>query len=147
MLFLVFAYAGLLPSYHAEAQPRTAGEWAWKPILLHEGVRFEYLFYRAADNANNGIVVKLTNHNAYPVHYAFKVVFRTGAAVHVEEVEGDPEAKEIKTGESAGLFRVPFKDGRTIGEIGLRGFRITRREGAEGPREEGGSGRARPVGK
>ncbi len=147
MLFLAGVYAGLLSPSHAEAQPRTAGEWAWKPILLHEGVRFEYLFYRAADNANNGIVVKLTNHNAYPVRYYFKVVFRAGAAVRVEEVEGNLEAKEIKTGESAGLFWVPFEDGRTIGEIGLRGFRITRREEDEGPRDRGGSGRATPIGK
>ncbi len=67
MLFFVVVCAGLLPWSLAEAQPRTAGEWAWKPIRLHEGVRFEHLFYRAADNANNGIVVKRANHNAYPV--------------------------------------------------------------------------------
>ncbi len=54
--------------------------------------------------------------------------------MHVEEVEGNPEAKEIETGESAGLSGMPFKDGRTIGEIGLRGFRIIRREEDEGPR-------------
>ncbi|GEM_PF-4142067 len=145
MFFLAVVGAGLFPTARAEAQPRRPGAWAWKPILLHEGVRFEHLFYRAADNANKGIVVKRTNHNAYPVHDAFKV-FRPGEAVRVEEVEGDLEAKEIKTGARAGLFRAPFKDGRTIGELGLRGIRITRREQNERRRDVRGSGHGASIG-
>jgi hypothetical protein len=30
----------------------------------------------------------------------------------------------MKTGENDGLFWIPFRDGRSIGEVGLRGFDI-----------------------
>ncbi|GIV59851.1 MAG: hypothetical protein KatS3mg043_0940 [Rhodothermaceae bacterium] len=130
MAFLAgFAVAGPLL-----AQPRTAGEWAWKPILMHEGVRFEYLFYPAADNFNNGVVVKLTNTNDHPVAYRFTIIFRAEGATHEEYVEGRLAAREIRTGDAAGLFWVPFRDGRSIGEVGLRGFRVT-------PLPEGAGGR------
>jgi hypothetical protein len=32
----------------------------------------------------------------------------------------------METGESAGLYWIPFTDGRSIGEIGLRGIRVER---------------------
>ena len=64
MLFLVVVSAGFLPSFPAEAPPRTAGEWAGKPVLPHEGVRFECLFYGAADDAKNGISVHRAYHGA-----------------------------------------------------------------------------------
>ncbi len=108
----------------AQAQPRTAGEWAWKPLLTHEGVEFSYLFYQHADTRHNGVVIKLTNTNAYAVAYRFKVVFRSEGAEVVEEVSGALKAGEAVTGDSAGLFWIPFTDGREIAEVGLRGYSV-----------------------
>ena len=120
-----FLWGGLccLVIGEACAQPH-AGAWAWRPLLTHEGIVFSYLFYRQADNENDGVVLKLDNTNAFAVQYRFRVVFRTEGAVHEEAVSGRLNPHEVKTGDAAGLFWIPFKDGRSIGEIGLRGFNV-----------------------
>lgn len=115
------------------AQPRTAGEWAWKPILDHAGVSFSYIFYQHADNHHNGVVLKLVNTNDYDVTYRFKIIFRSEGEAVVEPVAGSLRAKEIKTGDAAGLFWIPFKDGREIAEVGLRGYKVVPKE-SSGPR-------------
>lgn len=105
-----------------------AERWAdavWKPILTHEGVAFSYIFYSEADNVNNGVVVRLDNRNAYPVRYRFRIVFRTWRGEeHIERVVGTLRAGQMKTGENDGLFWIPFRDGRSVGELGLRGYAI-----------------------
>jgi len=103
----------------------TASDWAWKPIVEQDGVHVSYIFYSEADNHNNGVVIKLSNWNDYDVQYRFKVIFRTDSAEREEPVSGSLKAGESKTGDADGLFWVPFKDGRDIGEIGLRGFKIS----------------------
>ncbi len=117
----------------AQAQPRTAGEWAWKPILKHEGVEFSYIFYQRANSRHNGVVLKLVNTNDYAVAYRFKVVFRADDAQVVEQVTGTLKAKEIKTGDTAGLFWIPFTDGREIAQVGLRGYHVVPRQEDEKP--------------
>ena len=109
----------------AHGQQKTAGDWAWKPLLQHEGVAFTYIFYSEANNHDNGVVLKIANTNDYPIAYRFTIIFRAGdGSVHEEYVEGTLRAHETQTGDSAGLFWVPFTDGRSIGELGLRGFKI-----------------------
>ena len=108
------------------AQAQYGSDWAWTPLFKHEGLHFAYIFYSEADNVNNGVVIKLTNENDYPIAYQFKVVFKSGEAEHVEQVRGTLKAGEAATGDTAGLFWVPFKDGRSIGEIGLRGYKVRR---------------------
>ncbi len=109
----------------AQAQDQKyGGDWAWKPMLKHEGVEFKYIFYAEADNENNGVVVLLINHNDYRVYYEFKIVFRAGEAEVVKPVVGVLDAKQAKTGDTDGLFWIPFPDGRSIGEVGLRGYKI-----------------------
>ncbi|HMB91859.1 MAG TPA: hypothetical protein VKP65_13485 [Rhodothermales bacterium] len=112
----------------AQAQPRTAGEWAWKPILDHAGVSFSYIFYQHADNHHNGVVLKLVNTNDYDVTYRFKIIFRSEGEAVVEPVSGSLRAREIKTGDAEGLFWIPFKDGREIAEVGLRGYKVVPKE-------------------
>ena len=107
----------------AQAQPANA--WAWRPLIEHEGVTFRYIFYSEADGENNGVVLMLTNNNAYPVTYRFKIVFRSDGQEEVREVSGDLDPGQSKTGEHDGLFWIPFVDGRSISEIGLRGYRVT----------------------
>lgn len=117
----------------AQAQQKTPGDWAWKPLLKHKGVEFSYIFYSRADSRNNGVVIKLVNTNDVAVTYRFKVVFRATDAQVVEEVSGDLKAKETKTGDAAGLFWIPFTDGRAIGEVGLRGYKVNLKSGGRTP--------------
>ncbi len=127
--FLVIGATGLLMSLfsttaHAQQQRHWSDE-AWTPIVEHRGVSISYIFYREADNENNGVVVRLINENDYAVRYRFGVVFRTWAGEeHVERVEGTLQAHQVKTGDNDGLFWIPFADGRSIGEVGLRGYEI-----------------------
>lgn len=105
-----------------------AGKWAWKPILKHEGVTFSYIFYSEADNENNGVVLMLQNANTCAVNYAFKVLLRSeDEELFVEEVKGQLNAQEAKTGSKDGLFWIPFTDGRAVAAVGLRGYKITKR--------------------
>jgi hypothetical protein len=126
-LFLLLGSLLLAGTLHA--QP-VEGAWAWKPLHTHAGVAFYYIFYPRADNVHNGVVVLIHNTNAYAVDYRFKIVFRSGGAEQVETVQGALEAGQSKTGEPDGLFWIPFQDDRTIEEVGVRGYQITRRPGA-----------------
>lgn len=118
VLLLIFCGA-------AHAQERRWSDEVWKPIITHEGVAFSYIFYSEADNTNNGVVVRLDNENNYPVRYRFRIVFRTWRGEeHTEQVTGTLQAGEMKTGDNDGLFWIPFVDGRSIGEVGLRGYAI-----------------------
>lgn len=109
----------------AHAQKERWSDEVWKPIVTHEGVAFSYIFYSEADNTNNGVVVRLDNRNGYPVRYRFRIVFRTWRGEeHVEPVTGTLRPGEMKTGDNDGLFWIPFVDGRSIGEVGLRGYAI-----------------------
>jgi hypothetical protein len=108
-----------------QAQPTTATDWAWTPIIKHEGLDISFIFYSRADSRNNGVVIKLANENEYAIDYRFKVIFRSDDDVRVEEVEGTLNAGEARTGDASGLFWVPFPDGRSISEVGLRGYRVT----------------------
>lgn len=103
----------------------------WKHLLEHDGVTFSYVFYREANNTHNGVVVMVDNANEYSVGYQFRIVFRSGDTEHVEDVSGSLQPGQRETGDKAGLFWIPFDDGRPITEIGLRNFRIEQREDAE----------------
>ncbi|MFB6247951.1 MAG: hypothetical protein ABEL97_05210 [Salinibacter sp.] len=98
---------------------------AWTPIVEKEGVRFGYIFYSKADNYNNGVVIRLHNQNDRPVRYAFTVIFRGPSGEATSRAEGRLAPGEMKTGETDGLFWIPFTDGRAVGEVGLRGIEIT----------------------
>jgi len=132
VILVVALYAGI-PGNHEIYAQSTSTDWAWKGLLQQEGLEFAYLFYSKADNSNNGIVLKLTNRNDYPVSYQFRIVFRTaelreeGSEVEIP-VSGQIKAHSILTGESAGLFFVPFGDGSSISEVGLRGYKVNRLE-------------------
>jgi hypothetical protein len=107
---------------------------AWTRILRHRGVAFDYIFYREADNHNDGVVVRLINANDYPVRYRFTIVFRAPSAEQTRRVRGRLQAGQMKTGDNDGLFWIPFPDGRSIGEIGLRGYDIARASEASSSR-------------
>ena len=98
---------------------------AWTPIVEKDGVRFAYIFYSRADNENYGVVIRLENKNERPVRYAFTIIFRGPRGEATARAEGRLAPGEMKTGEKDGLFWIPFTDGRTVGEVGLRGIDIS----------------------
>lgn len=126
----------------AASPPDSVQTWhedAWTPIVEREGVGISYIFYPDADNENNGVVLRLRNHNNVGVRYAFTVIFRTPDDERSTFVEGQLDPGEMKTGDASGLFWVPFREGdHSIGEVGLRGLEITRLEGsrADGQQRE-----------
>lgn len=124
---------GLLCVFPSGAQPTGAPAdsttpWhddAWTPIVKQNGVRIDYIYYPNADNEHDGIVLRLTNENDVAVRYAFTVVFRAPEADTSAGVRGRLDPGQMKTGDSAGLFWVPFKgEDRSLGEVGLRGIEI-----------------------
>lgn len=112
------------------AAQRFPGEDRWKHIVDHEGVTFRYLYYGRADGANPGVVLMLENANDYAVSYAFKIVFRSGDEESVHAAKGMLKPGQRKTGGSDGLFWVPWKDGRIIEMVGLRGYTVKPRNKA-----------------
>ncbi len=120
---LLFLLSAARPA-ETGAQVRTPTDWAWKPVITHQGLAVSYIFYSEADNENNGVVIRLVNHNDHPIRYRFTIIFRTEGDALEEEVTGRLETREVKTGSSAGLFWIPFPDGRSISEIGLKGYRV-----------------------
>ena len=115
---MLFAYAGKAQQF--------AGEEAWKVLLEYEGVRFLYVFYPKANGINDGVVVMLQNQNEYRVSYRFTIIFESPEGAESVDAEGVLEALEWKTGDAAGLFWTPFDDGRSLGAIRMRNYKITR---------------------
>ena len=115
---------GLALVLRAAAQEK-ASEKAWKTLLQHQGVTFKYIYYRKADSQNDGVVLMLENSSDMAVTYTFTIVFWT----ENEELEANASGRlapgERRTGDAAGLFWVPFRDGRSIGSIGLRSYKIS----------------------
>lgn len=105
---------------------RFPGELAWKMLLEHEGVLVRYIYYKEANAAGDGVVMLLENTNKYAVRYRFTVVFRSEGEEKKELAEGRLNAGAMITGDRDGLFWIPFKDGRAIEQVGLRGYSFTR---------------------
>jgi len=97
---------------------------AWTPIVEKRSVHFGYIFYSHADNENNGVVLRLQNQNDRPVRYDFTVIFRGPSGQATARATGRLGPGEMKTGDKDGLFWIPFRDGRRVGQVGLRGIDI-----------------------
>jgi len=108
----------------AAGQATTSSDWAWKPVVLGDSVSVEYLFYAEVGERPSGVVLKVVNRSAQAQCYSMTVIFRSGEDRVEDPVSGCVDARSLVTGEADGLFFVPFEDGRPVGEIGLRGFRI-----------------------
>ena len=115
----------MLATYDGFAQ-QFSGEEAWKPLLEHEGLRFLYIYYSKADTKDDGVVIMLQNLNEYCIRYRFTIVFKSQKGSTSADAEGTLAALEMRTGESEGLYWIPFDDGRYIGEIGLRNYSVDR---------------------
>ncbi|TDI71202.1 MAG: hypothetical protein E2O85_02420 [Bacteroidetes bacterium] len=115
----------------------TSTDWAWKEITKIDGVEFFYIYYTEVRHESNGVVLKLVNWNDYSVTYRFRIVFKADGGEHDEVVTGSIGPETLVTGDAAGLFFLPFEDGRSIGEIGIKGYRIQRLEDRPNGSREG----------
>jgi len=97
---------------------------AWKPLFHSHGLKIDYIFYPLANGQHDGIVIKLTNQNAYSVTYQFTIVFRSDSTEVEYLAQGNVPAHRMITGDRYGLFWIPFRDGQRIREIGLRRWKI-----------------------
>lgn len=116
------------PGQKGRAPADSAQTWhedAWTDVVRRGGVRISYIYYPEADNEHDGIVLRLENETNGAVRYAFTLIFRAPEADSTVSVQGTLEPGQMKTGEGAGLFWIPFKDeDYHIGEIGLRGLEV-----------------------
>jgi len=101
-----------------------AGEEVWKELFVHDGIRFLYIFYPSADALNDGVVMMLQNQNDHHVQYKFTIVFESPEGTTFADVSGFMEPREIITGDSDGLFWIPFDDERSLGAIRIRNYKI-----------------------
>ncbi len=108
----------------AVAQVPKPAESPWRHVAILDSVSISYLMYREADNANNGVVVKLNNLTDQRIAYSFGIVFRgSEGREELRSVFGELNPHEMKTGEMDGLFWIPFDDGTQLSEVGFRGFK------------------------
>ena len=130
MIGLGLVWGGTARGQVPDSPPDTIRPWfkdAWTHVIEKDGVRIAYIYYPEADDENDGIVLRLTNTNDETVWYAFTIIFRAATADTSMEVGGRLGAGQMKTGDRAGLFWIPFKgQDRRLGEIGLRGLEIWR---------------------
>lgn len=103
---------------------RTAGEDAWTLVTTLQGIEVKYIHYIEADNHNDGVVIRLRNQTACSADVRFTVVFRSEHREVTAPYATSLAPWELKTGESAGLFWIPFPDGESVGEVGLRGLSV-----------------------
>ncbi len=115
----------MLATYDGFAQ-QFSGEEAWKPLLEHEGLRFRYIYYSRANTIDDGVVIMLQNLNEYCIRYRFTIVFESSEGSTSADAEGTLASLEMRTGETDGLYWIPFDDGRYIGAIGLRNYTVDR---------------------
>jgi len=131
LLAVALAGAGVSAAQDSSRVPSDTTEaWyntAWTPIVKKQGVQIGYIFYGEADNENNGVVLRLDNENDYAVRYDFTVIFRGPAGQTTAQATGRLGPGQMKTGEKDSLFWIPFRDGRRVGRVGLRGIDITPR--------------------
>ena len=115
----------MLATYDGFAQ-KFSGEEAWKPLLEHEGLRFRYIYYSRANTIDDGVVIMLQNLNEYCIRYRFTIIFESSEGSTSAYAEGTLASLEMRTGETDGLYWIPFDDGRYIGAIGLRNYSVDR---------------------
>ncbi len=97
----------------------------WQKILEKEGLNISFIFYPNSIKENNGVVLKLHNKSGNILKYNFEVIFKSDTLEHAEIVDGIIKPHEVITGSEKKLFWVPFKNGISISEVGVRKCQLT----------------------
>jgi len=88
---------------------------------------FLLLFYSEGDGEeNNSVVIYLENKNDYNISYKFKLIFCAGAIDRVKTIDGRMIPRERRTGSNDELYFIPFEDGRSLSEVGIKNCKVKR---------------------
>jgi len=96
-----------------------------KTLYDRNGFFVQFIFYSEGDGVhNNGVVIFLTNKNEFDIAYSFTLVFRATSIDKTEKVRGYLSAGEKKVGSNEGLYFIPFKDDKSITEVGIKSCKV-----------------------
>ena len=96
-----------------------------KPIYNNPEISF--IFYSEGDgDANNGVVIYLENKNDHNISFQFTLIFRAGVNDRVRAIDGTMIPLEKRTGSNDGLYYIPFEDGRSLSEVGIKSCKVKR---------------------
>ena len=99
-------------------------EGPFKKLYDNHGLIVSFIFYSEGDGEkNNGVVIYLENKNDYNISFQFTLIFRAGAIDRVRTIDGTMIPGEKRTGSNDGLYFIPFEDGRSLSEVGIKGCR------------------------
>jgi hypothetical protein len=65
--------------------------------------------------------------NEFDIAYGFSLIFRATSIDKTERVNGYLKAGEKKVGSNEGLYFIPFKDDKSITEVGIKSCKVERR--------------------
>ena len=99
----------------------------FKNLFDREGFVVSFIFYSEGDGEeNNGVVIYLENKNNYNISFKFTLIFRAGAVDRLKTIDGRMIPREKRTGSNDGLFFIPFEDGRSLSEVGIKNCKVRR---------------------
>ena len=102
-------------------------EGPFKKLYDNYGLIVSFIFYSEGDgDENNGVVIYLENKNDYNILYKFTLIFRAGAIDRVRTINGTMIPREKRTGSNDELYFIPFEDGRSLSEVGIKGCKVKR---------------------
>ena len=97
----------------------------FKKLYDNHGLIVSFIFYSDGDcMENNGVVIYLENKNAYDISFQFMLIFRALSVDREKHISGTLKAKERRTGSSERLYFLPFDDGKSLSEVGIKGCRV-----------------------
>jgi len=99
----------------------------FKKLFNREGFIVSFIFYSEGDGEeNNGVVIYLENKNDYKISFEFTLIFRASETDRVKTINGMMNPREKRTGSNDGLFFIPFEDGRSLSEVGIKNCKVER---------------------
>ena len=117
-LFFILILSSSLAAQHREFSPLIK-------LFEKNGLEIYFIYYSEGNGIkDNGVVIFLANKNDYPVSYQFNLLFRAGKTSASTFVSGRLKTLENKTGSNEGLYFIPFRDKRSITEVGISGCKV-----------------------
>ena len=99
----------------------------FKKLYDNHGLIVSFIFYREGDgDENNGVLIYLENKNDYNISFQFTLIFRAGAIDRVRTIDGTMIPRERRTGSNDELYFIPFEDGRSLSEVGIKSCKVRR---------------------
>ena len=99
----------------------------FKKLYDNHGLIVSFIFYSEGDgDENNGVVIYLENKNEYNISFKFTLIFRASAIDRVRTVEGTMIPQEKRTGSNDEFYFIPFEDGRSLSEVGIKNCKVKR---------------------